>query len=178
MIRRALCALSLLLAGPAGARVLDGQIVAQDGAGRFVLLDELPLAVGEDRFDDPNLYAFDEAQAVLLEVPLTLELGAPIPAGTVVALHHVLFDGTGGRQRGTVLFDTAILGVATGATSLAATDALAGVDILYIDTPLRGLEDGDRVWIDAGNPRRLWLDWAGSSPGDHIRVVTDVPPMM
>jgi hypothetical protein len=175
---RALCAPALLLAGPAGARVLDGRIMAQDGAGRFVLLEEAPLAVGEDRFDDPNLYAFDEAQAVLLEAALVLEIGAPIPAGTVVALHHVLFDGTGGRQRGTVVFDAPILGVATGAASLAATDGLAGVDTLFLDTPLRGLEDGDRVWIDEADPRRLWLDWAGSSPGDHIRVVTDVPPMM
>jgi hypothetical protein len=174
-----LLVLATLLAGPAGARVLDGEIVAQDGAGRFVnLTGDLPLAVGEDVFDDANLHAFDEAQGVMLEDSLALDLGGVIPAGTVVALHHVFFDGTGGRQRGTVVFDAVILGLATQAATLAATDALAGSDVHYIDTPLRGLEDGDHVWIDAEDPRRLWVDWAGSSPGDHIRVFTLAPPMM
>lgn len=177
MIR--LLALAALLAGPAGARVLDGEIVAQDGAGRFVnLSDDLPLAVGEDVFDTDHLHAFDEAQGVVLQTDLALDLGGVIPAGTVVALHHVFFDGTGGRQRGTVLFDAAILGLATQAATLAATDAMAGTDVHYIDTPLRGLEERDRVWIDTEDPRRLWVDWAGSSPGDHIRVFTEAPPMM
>ncbi len=176
---RALAASAFLLAMPAGARVLDGAITAQDGAGRFVLLnDDLPLAVGEDIFNTPDLYAFDEAQGIPLSAPLVLDIGAPIPAGTVVSLHHVLFDGTGGRQRATILFDGPILGLAVAAATLAATDGLAAMDIEYIDTPLRGLEEGDRAWIDPADPARLWLDWAGSSPGDHLRVVTALPPMM
>jgi hypothetical protein len=174
-----LLALAALLAGPAAARVLDGEIVAQDGAGRFVnLSDDLPLALGEDIFDDPHLRAFDEAQGVVLQTDLALDLGGVIAAGTVVALHHVVFDGTGGRQRGTVLFDAAILGLATQAATLAATDPMAATDLLYIDVPLRGLEEGDHAWIDAEDPRRLWVDWAGSSPGDHLRVFTEAPPMM
>ncbi|PWK60073.1 hypothetical protein [Roseicyclus mahoneyensis] len=171
-------ALSALLACPAGARVLDGQIVAQDGAGRFVLLDEPPLAVGEDIFDSPDLIAFDEAQGVVLSVALRLDIGAPISTGTVVALHSVVFDGTGGRQRGWVLFDAPILGVATTPATLAATDPLSGVPTLWLGHEMRGLEPGDRAWIDADDPRRLWVDWAGSSPGDHLRVITQAAPMM
>lgn len=176
---RALATSAILLAQPAGARVLAGAIVQQDGAGRFVVLsDDLPLAVGEDVFNTPDLFAFDEAQAITLAAPLGLDIGAPIPAGTVVSLHHVFFDGTGGRQRATVVFDGPILGVATGAVMLAATDDLAATDVHYIDTPLRGIEQGDLVWIDPDDPHRLWVDWAGSSPGDHLRVVTGLPPMM
>lgn len=175
---RALCALAILLAMPAGARVLEGQITAQDGAGRFVLLPEPPLAVGKDMFDSPDLIAFDEAQAVLLDSTLTLDVGAPIPSGTIVALHSVVFDGTGGRQHGWVRFAAPILGVATSDAALAATDALAGVGVMYLGDVMRGLEPGDRAWIDADDPTRLWVDWAGSSPGDHLRIFTEAAPFM
>lgn len=175
---RALCALAILLAPPAGARVLEGAITAQDGAGRFVLLPEPPLAVGEDIFDGPDLIAFDEAQAVLLEADLIPDIGAPIPAGRLVALHHVIFDGTGGRQRGWVRFSAPILGLVTQDASLRATDPLAGVGVLYLGQQMRGLEPGDRAWIDPADPTRLWVDWAGSSPGDHLRVITQGPPLI
>ena len=110
--------------------------------------------------------------------PLHPDLGWVIPAGTVVALHSVVFDGTGGRQRGWVLFDAPILGLALTPETLASTDPLAGVETLFLGHDLRGLEGGDRAWIDPGDPRRLWLDWAGSSPGDHLRVVTGSLPLM
>ena len=171
-------ALALLLAGPAAAHVLDGRITEQDGAGRFVLLDEPPLAVGQDIFDSPDLIAFDEAQGVILPALLRLDLGGPIPAGTVAAFHSLVFDGTGGRQRGWVLFDGPILGVAILPDTLAATDALAGGVTLFLGHEMRGLERGDSAWIDADDPRRLWVDWAGSSPGDHLRVVTGALPLM
>lgn len=171
-------ALAVLLAGPAAARVLDGRIVAQDGAGRFALLDEPPLAVGEDIFDSPDLIVFDEAQGIALPTALELDLGGPLAAGTVVALHSVVFDGTGGRQRGWVLFDAPILGLATTPVTLAATDELADVGTLFLGHEMRGLEQGDTAWIDPQDPRRLWVDWAGSSPGDHLRVFTGVLPLM
>lgn len=167
-----------LAGGPAGAGILEGRITEQDGMGRFVHLAEPPLAVGEDMFDSPDLIAFDEAQGVALPSSLTPEIGRAIRAGTIVSLHHVLFDGTGGRQRGWVLFDAPILGVATAPETLAQTDPLAGTQTLYLGHDLRGLEQGDRVWIDPADRRRLWVDWAGSSPGDHVRVITETPPLM
>jgi hypothetical protein len=171
-------ALAVLAALPAAAGIRDGAITAQDGTGRFTFLPEPLLAVGQDIFDSPDLIAFDEAQGIALPAPLALEIGAPIPAGTVVALHSVVFDGTGGRQRGWVLFDAPILGVATAPATLAATDALAGVGTLWLGHELRGLERGDRAWIDPADPRRLRVDWAGSSPGDQVRVVTRAAPLM
>jgi hypothetical protein len=171
-------ALACLVSAPAAAGILDGAITAQDGAGRFTHLPEAPLAVGEDIFDSPDLIAFDEAQSVALPAALSLDIGGPIPAGTVVALHSVVFDGTGGRQRGWVLFDAPILGVATSPATLAVTDALAGVETLWLGDDLRGLEREDRAWIDPQDTRRLWVDWAGSSPGDHLRVATEAVPLM
>jgi hypothetical protein len=171
-------ALAVLAGLPAAAGIRDGAITAQDGTGRFVFLPEPPLAVGQDIFDSPDLIAFDEAQGIALPATLALEIGAPIPVGTLVSLHSVVFDGTGGRQRGWVLFDAPILGVATSPATLAASDRLAAVGTLWLGHELRGLEQGDRAWIDPGDRRRLWVDWAGSSPGDHLRVVTMAAPMM
>ena len=34
----------------------------------------------------------------------------------------------------------------------------------------------DRVWIDETDPHKLWVYWAGSSPGDYIRVFTEQSP--
>jgi hypothetical protein len=59
---------------------------------------------------------------------------------------------------------------------MGATDFLANTDVDYIGTELRGLEQGDHAWIDEEDPFRLWVLWAGSSPGDYIRVFTAHSP--
>ena len=64
------------------------------------------------------------------------------------------------------------LGIAALRDTMAATDFLANSGINYISTDLRGLEQGDYVWIDPDDPNKLWVYWAGSSPGDYIRVFT------
>ncbi len=51
-------------------------------------------------------------------------------------------------------------------------DFLANTSVTYLSLELRGLERGDQVWIDEEDPHRLWVYWAGSSPGDYIRVFT------
>ncbi|MEL6747822.1 MAG: hypothetical protein AAFO79_08435, partial [Pseudomonadota bacterium] len=66
-----------------------------------------------------------------------------------------------------------IIGIAAQRDTMGATDFLANTDVTYIGETLRGLEQGDEVWIDPGNPNRLWVYWAGSSPGDYIRVFTE-----
>ncbi len=164
----------------ASAFVLDGGIVRQTGNGAFVKLDPgMPFAVGEDTFDDDNLYAFDEDQNITLDEPIRVDIGAQagmIAAGTVVASHYVFFDSLSGTQYGYVNFDAKILGVAAFQATMAATDFLANTDVVYLSPELRGLESGDHVWIDEDDPNRLWVYWAGSSPGDYIRVFTEASP--
>ena len=161
---------------PAAATVMEGQIVRQNGQGEFVKLDpKTSFDVGADTFDDDNLYAFDEDQNITLELPIRVDIGGEfggIPAGSVVASHYVFFDSIAGIQIGYVDFDAPVLGVAAFQDTMAATDFLANTDVNYISTELRGLERGDIVWIDEKDPKRIWVYWAGSSPGDYIRVFT------
>ncbi|MEO9682513.1 MAG: hypothetical protein ABJF86_14035 [Tateyamaria sp.] len=166
-----------VMQAPAFALVIDGDIVRQTGVGQFVVLDpNRSFAVGADTFDDDNLYAFDEDQNIVLESPIRVDIGGVdgrIAAGTVVASHYVFFDSLSGVHVGYVDFDAAILGIAAFQDTMGATDFLANTDVRYISTELRGLEQGDYVWIDEDLPDRLWVYWAGSSPGDYIRVFTE-----
>ena len=179
MSMRALFAAALsaaIIAWPATATVLNGEILRQNGAGSFVKLTTCtPFAVGNDTFDDDNLYAFDEDQNITLTEPIRVDIGGEqgvIAQGTIVASHYVFFDSLSGIQQGYIDFDAPILGIAAFQWTMAATDFLANTQVNYISTELRGLEQGDYVWIDEDDPNRLWVYWAGSSPGDYIRVFT------
>ena len=159
------------------AMVVDGKIVQQKGNGRFVILNtDKPFSVGQDNFNTDHLYAFDEDQNILLSEPIRVDIGGTrgvIAQGQVIASHYVFFDSIAGIHQGYVDFDSAIMGIAAFQGTLAATDFLANNAVNYIGTELRGLERGDRVWIDPEKPNRLWVFWAGSSPGDYIRVFTE-----
>ncbi len=181
MLKQAgLAALVVLMVTDASAVVLGGKIVRQNGQGEFVKLDTTePFSVGADNFDDCNLYAFDEDQNITLPGPVRVDVGSPdletpnvIAEGTVVASHYVFFDSLAGVHYGYVDFDAPILGIAAFQWTMAATDFLANTQVNYISPELRGLERGDYVWIDEKDPQRLWVFWAGSSPGDYIRVFT------
>lgn len=177
MMKRSLLALlGIALASSATATVIDGNILRQTGFGDFVKLDtDERFAVGNDTFDDCNLYAFDEDQNIVLPAPIRVDIGPEsgvIPEGTVVASHYVFFDSISGAHYGYVDFDAQILGIAVQQDTMAATDFLANTLVDYISVELRGLERGDHVWIDEKDPQRLWVYWAGSSPGDFIRVFT------
>ena len=169
-----------LLTTPAQAVILDGQILRQNGQGKFVKLDtDQPLVVGFDTFDDDNLYGFDEDQNITLIEPIRVDIGGKnglIPQGSVVASHYVFFDRISGVQEGFVYFDAPILGIAAYQGTMGATDFLADNAVTYISAELRGLEEGDRVWIDSEDPHKLGVLWAGSSPGDYIRVFTEQSP--
>ncbi|PHR86165.1 MAG: hypothetical protein COA78_38240 [Blastopirellula sp.] len=169
-------AIITLVASPVLAEVLNGQIVRQNGTGEFVKLDTLvPFSVGFDTFDNDNLYAFDEDQNIFLKEAIKVDIGGQdgqIPAGTLVASHYVFFDSLSGIQIGYVDFDAPILGVAAFQDTMSATDYLANTRVNYISTELRGLEEGDQVWVDEKEPNRLWVYWAGSSPGDYVRIFT------
>ena len=168
------------IALPAQAYVLGGAIRDQLGNGTFVKLDpDDVFAVGADTFDTDDLYAFDEDQNILLVEPIRVDIGGErgvIAAGTVVASHDVFFDSIRGVQGGYVDFDAQILGVAVTQYTMGATDFLANTKVTYLNPELRGLERGDYAWIDPEDPFRLWVYWAGSSPGDYIRVFTARSP--
>ena len=166
-----------MAAGAAEATILGGDVVRQSGNGQFVKLDTTErFPVGADNFNTDHLYGFDEDQNITLEAPIRVDIGGEgglIPEGTVVASHYVFFDSINGVQIGYVDFDAPILGIAALPASMDATDFLANTGVDYISTDLRGLEQGDYAWIDEELPERLWVYWAGSSPGDYIRVFTE-----
>ncbi len=166
-------------AGPAAATVLGGAVTGGSaaGAGFEVLAAGEGLVVGDDTFQRPGLYAFDEDQNITLDRDLRVDIGAVIARGTVVASHYVFFDpGPGTSQKGWVEFDSVVLGIATETPTLRATDFLANTDVIYLSPGLRGLEWEDRVWIDPDNPFRIRVDWIASTPGDYIRVFTAKSP--
>ena len=135
-----------------------------------------PDSVGNDNFQSPNLYGFDEDRNTLLTAPLTVDVGtSPIPAGTTVASHFTFF-GPGPAQNivGTVTFDSNVLEILTSTTRLAATDFLANTGVDYLNPRQRGLEAGDSVTISG--PNSILFDTTASSPGDYVRVLTAFSP--
>ncbi len=167
----------LICASTAQATITGGGILQQRGTGEFIKLDpEIGFTVGEDNFNTDHLYGFDENQNIILETPIRVDIGDPdgiLPAGTEVASHYVFFDSLNGEHIGFIDFDAPILGIAAYQDTMGATDFLANTSVTYVSTRLRGLEQGDLVWIDKENPSRLIVFWAGSSPGDYIRVFTE-----
>ncbi len=184
-----LCAgMALLMAAsiPSNADIISGVVTggtAFTAGGTFVKLT-VPLAnpfgppnsVGDDNFQSPNLYGFDEDQNILLTAPLTVNVGtSPIPAGTVVASHYIFFDpGPTQEVIGTVNFDSEVLGILTSTETLAASDFLAHTGVNYLSPADRGLEAGDSVTISG--PDQILFDTVASSPGDYVRVLTAFSP--
>lgn len=170
---------SLLMVGTAGATVLGGAVTS-GGPATFVklavpLTTSTPLnTVGQDNFNSPNLYAFDESQNTTLTANLTGDLGGPLLSGTVVASHYVFYDPVSGRVKGTIDFDSDILSVLYSTNTLQVTDYLANTGVNYLNPTLRGLEQGDFVTITGA--RQITVDLSASSPGDYIRVLTEFSP--
>ncbi len=177
------CCILLALSGAAQAGILAGEITGGTSL-RFeaqfqVLSAGSDLVVGNDTFDDLNLYAFDEDQNIQIDRVIKVDIGISPQPGDVVASHYVFFDPAfGADQRGYVEFDAQIFGVATSTQTLKDSDFLAATEVRYLNPTLRGLEGGDFVWIDQTNPRRLRVDWAASTPGDYVRVFTHRSPFV
>jgi len=177
---------SLVVAGHVSATIIGGTVTggsALAAGGTFVkLVPPLPNlfgppnSVGDDNFQSPNLYAFDEDQNVVLAAPIVVDVGgSPIPAGTTIASHYVFFDpGPSQRIIGTVDFDADVLAIITATTDLANSDFLASNGVNYLNRGLRGLEAGDSVTISG--PRQILFDTTASTPGDYVRVLTTVSP--
>lgn len=164
----------------AQATIIDGGVTT--GGGSFVKLG-IPFTestpdntVGDDTFQNENLYGFDEDQNIALIAPLAFNIGpggGPLAAGTVVASHYIFFDPDAlTSQEGWVLFDADIIAIMTQEDTLLASDILLNNGVTYENPGLRGLEGSDAVEINGGNARMLMVDWRAGSPGDYIRVLT------
>lgn len=182
----ALCFFLASLSAPASATIISGAVTggsARTSGGVFVKLTTPLLnpfgpadSVGNNNFQSPNLFGFDELRNILLAAPLAVDVGpGPLPAGTAVSSHYIFFD-PGPTQRiiGTVNFDADVLAILTSTSRLAASDFLAAAGVNYLDPALRGLEAGDSVTISG--PRQITFDTSASSPGDYVRVLTAVSP--
>ncbi|RKF16139.1 VPLPA-CTERM sorting domain-containing protein [Roseovarius spongiae] len=167
---------SLLLGGMLGtassAAIVGGDVT--HGSGSFSILDPTStFSVGEDKFDDANLYAFNEDQNIIIPSAISVDIGTGPDKGDVVASHYVFFDPAAlTSQKGYVDFDADIFGIATSTANLDASDFLLNNNVTYLNPSLRGLEAGDSVAIDTSNSKRLLIDWTASSPGDYVRVFT------
>lgn len=131
-----------------------------------------PNSVGNDNFQSPNLFEFDEQQNFVLTRPLVVDVGSsPIPSGTTVSSFYVFFDpGPSENVIGTVNFGSNILGIITSTTDLASSDFLGASGVNYLNPGSRGLEAGDSVTISGTN--QIPVDVTASSPGDYVRVIT------
>lgn len=185
---------TLSMTSMSSATIVSGLVTggtAQSQGGIFIKLSpgftqsDPDNTVGQNTFDTPNLYGFDESQNTTVlasEGPLAVDILASggsgtLPVGTVVASHYVFFDpGPSTSQTGYVDFDADILAVVTSTSNLAASDYLANTGVTYLNPGARGLEPGDVVAIDGGNPQRLNVNWRASSPGDFVRVLTKFSP--
>lgn len=158
------------------------------GSGSFIIIapplpSSPPNQVGNDTFQNTNLYAFNEDQNVpVAGSPLAVDYKpgggtGTIPVGTTVSSHYVFFDPRDdSSQRGWVDFDAPILGVISSTGNLLASDYLANTGVTYLNPAARGLEPGDSAIIDPSNPNRLLVDWFASTPGDYVRVLTQRSP--
>jgi hypothetical protein len=181
--RSALLAVAIALsAASAEATVTGGMVVATSGTTRGVFVKlSVPLknpygpanSVGENTFESPNLYAFDEDQNINLKAPLATDVGAdPIPAGKVVASHYVFFDpGPGTEVFGVVEFDSHVIAIITSTGTLAASDFLANTGVHYLNPSARGLEPED--WVTISGPNQITFSTRASNPGDYVRVLTE-----
>lgn len=166
----------------ADAIILSGNLSggsAANNGGTFQNITGFAGTVGNNNFQDNNLYGFDEDQNILLGSALAADVGlTSIAANTVVASHYIFFDpGPSRRAIGSVLFDAPILAIITSTGNLAASDFLINNSVTYLNPGLRGLESNtDSVSISAGNLFQMELDWRASTPGDYVRVITETSP--
>lgn len=172
-----------LISSPVHATIIGGGVTGGTSlglGGTFIKLgvpftESTPVnTVGDDTFQNPNLYGFDEEQNIVITSTITVDIGTNPTAGQTVASHYIFFDplNTGTSQQGFVLFDADIFGIATSTTNLNNSDFLANTGVTYLNPGLRGLEAGDVVSIDAGDSKRLNVDWTAATPGDYVRVFT------
>lgn len=178
---------------PDFARGIAAGVVAVAGDARK---HRQPISLGDDVFEDgDSLWAIVERGDVQLLEPLGVEISEPgvvahdtsrtwavVDSGTYVNTHVLHFDppgAGGGRTRGSVTFDTIVLGVIVSRDSLVATDArLSAPGLVYPAAATRGAELGgaeaDTIELSADR-RTVTFSASVASGADEIRVITGVP---
>jgi len=161
--------------------VTGGTALTLDG-GVFQILTPPIGPVGNDNHQSSNLFAFDETQNVVIPAGgITTDqcfgdVGTcPIPEGTIVASHYVFFDPDPIRtQDGTVDFDSDVYAIISGTANLLASDFLITTNADYQNPGARGIEGADTV--SRTGAQQITVDWAASTPGDYIRILTVFSP--
>lgn len=178
--RFALGLAAALAMASASATIVRGNVITGGPGATFVKLP-VPFTastpdntVGNDTFQSPNLFGFDESQNILLVAPLAMDFGGTLAAGTQVASHYIFFDPQSGSINGTVDFDSDVLGIITSTALLAASDSLANTGVTYLNPGLRGLEPGDSV--TQSGARQITFNTTAATPGDYVRVITAFSP--
>ena len=140
---------SVFLFAPTTVATIIGGFVT-GGGGTFIKL-EVPFTdsdpdntVGDNTFQNPNLYGFDEDQNILLVEDVIVDIGtSPIVIGEMVASHYIMFDPEFTTLiTGTVDFDSEVIAIITSTGLLLASDFLANTGVTYLNPALRGLEGG------------------------------------
>lgn len=181
----AACAASVALIAPANATIISGAVTGGQAQSQGGVFEKLTLpfdppngainTVGNNTFQTPNLYGFDEDQNILLGADLSVD-GGTISAGTVVASHYIFFDPNNSTTiTGSVTFDSEILGVVSSTGLLAASDFLANTGVTYLNPGLRGLEANTDSY-SLSDAFTIAIAWRASTPGDYIRVLTARSP--
>lgn len=180
----ALVVLGSLSVANAQANIIGGEVTT--GNGSFIELS-IPFTestpdntVGNNTFQNNNLYAFNEGQNIALSSALAVDdigggVAGALTAGTIVASHYVFFDPQNtASQIGYVDFDSNILGLITSTGLLAASDFLLNNSVTYLNPAARGLELNTDLVTFSGS--RVFVRWTASTPGDYIRVLTEYSP--
>jgi hypothetical protein len=189
----AIVALLSITSYPVCATIVSGAVTGGSSLTQGGTFIKLPVpftesnpanTVGQNTFQTPNLYGFDEGQNIDITVDLAVNVLADglgggggagiVPMGSTVASHYIFFDPVSANQTGTVTFDSDIFGIITSTANLAASDFLINTGVTYLNPGLRGLEAGDHATITG--LRTINVSWSASSPGDYIRVLTDFSP--
>jgi hypothetical protein len=192
--RLVITALILSLSSPfVHATIIDGDVTL--GSGSFIELTvpfDTPFGpnntVGDDTFQLPNLYAFNEDQNVYVEdsaLGFDLTVGGTwltganpgsLAIGTTVASHYLFFDPLNSTDiEGWVEFDSDIIAVIVTTDLLSASDYLANTGVTYLNPGLRGLESNQDNIVSVTD-RKIFIDFTASTPGDYIRVLTQFSP--
>ncbi len=194
LISTSLAGITCIMATSASATIVSGAVTGGDAltqGGTFIKLS-VPFTesnpdntVGNNTFQNPNLYGFDEGQNIDITVDLNIDVLADglggssgsgiLASGSTVASHYIFFDPNANTtQTGTVTFDSQIFGIITSTGNLLASDFLINTGVTYLNPSARGLETGDIVSITGLNT--IEVDWFASTPGDYVRVLTDFSP--